>query len=96
MHTRLRTHCSSLNQHLHSKNIIDNPNCICGDVENTYHFLFECTNYADHRHVMNTTLVDFGQLSLNLLLFGDETLTFDQNVKIFDAVQCFISSTNRF
>ena len=96
MHTRLRTHCSALNQHLHSKNIIDNPYCTCGAIEDTYHFLFECLNYVDHRRTMNNVLVEFGQLSLNILLFGDASLPFDQNVKLFEAVQSFISSTNRF
>ena len=37
-HARLRTNCSSLNQHLFSKNLIDNPLCICGSVEDTYHY----------------------------------------------------------
>ena len=37
-HTRLRTGCSSLNQHLYSKNITDNPLCVCGSVESTKHF----------------------------------------------------------
>ena len=96
MNTRLRTHCSALNQHLHSKNIIDNPYCICGAIEDTYHFLFVCTNYAEQSRIMNTALVEFGHLSLKVLLFGDESLSNDQNVKIFDAVQSFISSTNRF
>ena len=40
-HTRLRTKCSSLNQHLHSKNIINDPLCACGSVETTHHFLLE-------------------------------------------------------
>ena len=96
MHTRLRTHCSDLKQHLHSKNIIDDPYCICGAIEDTHHFLFECTNYANQRRIMNTTLIEFGHLSLNVLLYGDESLSFDQNVKIFDTVQSFISCTNRF
>ena len=45
---------------------------------------------------MFTTLAEFGQLSINVLLSGDESMSLDQNVKIFEAVQCFISSTNRF
>ena len=36
MHSRLRTHCSALNEHLYSKNIIDNPHCLCGQIEDTY------------------------------------------------------------
>ena len=87
MHTRLRTNCCALNQHLYSKNIIDKSHCTCGDIEDTYHF---------HRRIMDNELVEFGQLSLNILLFGDESLSFDQNVKLFDAVQCFILRTNRF
>ena len=38
-HVRLRTNCSSLNQYIFSKNIIDSPLCVCGAVEDTSHFL---------------------------------------------------------
>ena len=96
MYTRLRTRCSALNQHLHSKNIIDNPYCLCGQIEDTNHFLLECANYANQRQTMNTTLLEFGHLANNVLLFGDQLLTFDENTKIFDAVQRFISSSKRF
>ena len=75
MHTRLRTRCSALNQHLHSKNIIDNPYCLCGQIEDTNHFLLECANCANQRQTMNTTLLEFGHLATNVLLFGDQLLT---------------------
>ena len=39
-HVRLRTNCSSLNEHLFSKNIINSPLCVCGEVEDTNHSLF--------------------------------------------------------
>ena len=45
-HTRLRTSCSSLNHHLFSKNIINDPYCQCGSVETTKHYLFECQRYS--------------------------------------------------
>ena len=96
MQSRLRTHYSALNQHLHSKNIIDNPHCLCGQIEDTYHFIFDCNNYADQRSTMNNELIEFGNLPLNVLLFGDPNFSFDQNVKIFAAVQRYISSTRRF
>jgi hypothetical protein len=35
---------SSLNEHLYIKNIIDNPNCLCGEIESTYHYLFNVRN----------------------------------------------------
>ena len=96
MHSRLRTHCSALNEHLYSKNIIDNPHCLCGQIEDTYHFIFVCHNYADQRSTMINELIEFRNLQLNVLLFGDPNLSYDQNVKIFAAVQRFISSTRRF
>ena len=55
-HSRLRTKCSSLNQHLYSKNIIEDPSCICGSVESTRHFLLECTRYNQAKTTMTNTL----------------------------------------
>ena len=44
-HTRLRLHCSSLSQHLFSKNIIPNPLCACGEIEDTRHYLHSLPRY---------------------------------------------------
>lgn len=33
-HARLRTHCSSLNEHLFTKHIVDSPLCVWGEIEN--------------------------------------------------------------
>ena len=48
-HTRLRLNCSSLNQYLFHKNIIDNPQCECGAVEDTQHFFLRCNRFNDLR-----------------------------------------------
>ena len=45
LHSRLRMQCSSLNQHLYRKNIVDSPNCICGSTESTTHYLFHWLRY---------------------------------------------------
>ena len=45
LHSRLRMHCSSLNQHLYSKNIVDSPLCQCGAIETTEHYLLYCPLY---------------------------------------------------
>ena len=47
-HARLRTGCSSLNQHLVSKNIINNSLCVCGSVESTNHYFLNCTIYRGY------------------------------------------------
>ena len=41
-HTRIRTRCSALNQHLFSKNVVLSPLCSCVGIENSHHFLLEC------------------------------------------------------
>jgi hypothetical protein len=38
VYTRLRMNSSSLNEHLFIRNLVDSPNCACGQVESTSHF----------------------------------------------------------
>ena len=55
-HARFRTNCSSLNQHLFPKNIIDSPLCVCGAVEDTTHFLFRCHRFNNQRQEFFVTI----------------------------------------
>ena len=48
-HARIRLN-RSLRCHLFQKNIIDNPVCECGDIENTSHFFLHCNLYGQLRH----------------------------------------------
>ena len=96
LHARLRTKCSSLNQHLHSKKIIDSPRCACGSIEDTNHYLFVCHRYTDSRRELLNTVSTICHPNLNVLLYGDPSLSFDQNKHIFSAVQDFIIKTKRF
>ena len=41
LHTRLRTHCSGLSDHLFLKNIVESPLCQWGRIENAYHYFFK-------------------------------------------------------
>ena len=59
-HTRLRTRCSSLNQHLFSKNITQSPLCIC--------IFLECSLYNNIRHDMLTAISRFCNQGLDVLL----------------------------
>ena len=95
-HTRLRTSCSSLNHHLSSKNIVNDPHCQCGLVETTKHYLLHCQRYTQLRLVMRNEISRYCTPSLNCLLFGDEHLNYNCNMAIFTAVQKYIYDTKRF
>ena len=95
-HARLRTNCSPLNQHLFSKNIIDSPTCACGAVEDTYHYLFVCNRFSNLRQELFNTVSMICQPTLNVLLFGNDELSMQQNSNIFLAVQNFVLKTKRF
>ena len=95
-HTRLRTSCSSLNHHLFSKNIINDPYCQCGSVETIKHYLFECQRYSQLRQEMLNEISKYCTPSLDCLLFGDGHLNHSCNSDVFMAVQKFIFESKRF
>ena len=95
-HARLRTGCSSLNQHLVSKNIINSSLCVCGSVESTNHYLLNCTIYAQIRQEMLDSLSAFCDPTLRTLLYGDPSATTHQNKAIMLCVQEFIIKSGRF
>ena len=95
-HTRLRTGCSSLNQHLFSKNIVDSPMCVYGSLEDTTHHLLNCTRYNNIRHQMLNSVSRFCNPTLHTLLCGDRNLTIEQNKSIIITVQEFITQSGRF
>ena len=96
LHTRLRTGCSSLNYHLFCKNIINDELCVCGNREDTNHFLFVCPRFQMQRQIMVNKLLSMCNISLHVLLYGDNSLSFQQNVEIFQIVQDFIVRMKRF
>lgn len=95
LHTRLRTNCSALNHHLFLKNISLTPLCNCGQIETTQHFFFECCAYDAVRRTLLLNLQDFS-INLHKLLYGDPSLTYQDNVIIFTNVQNYIEKTKRF
>ena len=44
---RLRTNCNSLKLHLHFKFVIGSPLCVCGEIEDSCHFLLACNIYSE-------------------------------------------------
>ena len=70
LHSRLCMHCSSLNQHLYSKNIVDFPLCQCGAIETTEHYLLYCHLYKVHRQLFIEPFFDDPLISYDHYLFG--------------------------
>lgn len=95
-HARLRLNCSSLRQHLFQKNIIDNPLCECGVVENTSHFFLICNRFGQIRQDLLNRVSIYCQPTVNIFLYGSTDLPDDQNEDIFLAVQDFILKSKRF
>ena len=96
LHARLRMHCSSLNEHLFSKNIVDSPMCQCGEIEDSFHYFFHCPLFNDKRAILFDNLSLFQPITLQLLLFGIKDELYDTNSTIFKHVQLFIRDTHRF
>ena len=94
-HTRIRIHCSALNQHLVSKNIIPSPLCDCGGIENARHFLLERVLYQDIRSDMLHVAVisPICTPNLNILIYGTPEDSNADNSVIVKAVQRFISNS---
>ena len=93
-HARLRLECSSLNLHLYKKNLVEDPSCICGEIESAKHFLLHCPRYHDTR--LNTIYKLPFRIDVNVLLYGDANLTENHNIEIFITVQKYILMSKRF
>ena len=90
---------TTLNYHLFSKNIVDDPLCPCGATEDLIEqFLHTCTcdRYRDLRQVLLDNILPFCELTLDTLLYGNSELSGAENKLIFFAVQEFIIKSNRF
>ena len=81
----MRINCSPLKEHLaNSLHVIQNSTCDCGlSVENNTPFLIECRLFTQDRQSMLSKLQDLPMITTDLLLYGDNNLTFEQNKVIF-------------
>ena len=87
---------SSLNAHLFLRNLVDNPNCTCGQTETTAHFLLQCRNYSVIRDTTINSLNLLVPITAKLLLHGSTALTDEQNTLIFTKVQKYILNSKKF
>ena len=97
LHARLRNNCSDLKRDLFQNDLTNSLSCSYDSInENAIHFFFECENYSNARIVMFRSTHKYQSLSLNTLLFGKPTLSDNENVLLFQAVQQYIKDTRRF
>ena len=98
LHTtcRLWMNCSSLNLDLFLKGITDSPMCRCGSIENSQHFFFHCPYYQQQRNALLNVVSTYDRPTLDLLLYGESSLSYDVNMIIFENIHRFIWNCKRF
>ena len=69
--------------------------CACGAIENAHHYFFTCGRYDIQRRETFDCLSEIPNLNLKKLLFGDEAMSYQINVKIFLEVQKYIEKKTR-
>ena len=95
LHTRLRTNCSSLNLDIFLKGITDSPMCRCS-IENSQHYFFLCLYYRQHRNALLNVVSTYYRPTLDVLLYGESSLSYDVNMMIFENIHRFILNCKRF
>lgn len=96
LHTRLRTHCSSLCSDLFDKNIINSPYCECGAIENSHHYFLVCSQYTHLRTEMLNSISQVCSPTMDVILQGNPTLTYESNAALFSVIRNYIRDTKRF
>ena len=80
-HTRLRLGCSGLKAHLHfNLHVEDDPYCRCRRViEDPAHYLLHCPLFQEQRTLLLHAITQIVTPSLDIILYGDETLSINDN-----------------
>ena len=95
--TRLRLHCSPLNEYLFKIGVLESPLCRCGDsVETTKHYFLECALYAMERITLHNALSTTGSFNLQTILHGGGSCNTKDDKNIIEAVYKYINDTGRF
>jgi hypothetical protein len=88
--TQLRCFVSFFNYDLFQVNIVSDPSCRCGaNREDSYHFFFDCSHYANMRYKLFhnlSWLPNDCAIDLKLLTSGNPIFSNEQNEVIFKHV----------
>ena len=98
LHARLRNKCSALRADLHKVNLVYDAYCTCGyKSESVEHYLLYYNNFITQRNVMINELTHLDiPVTVDLLLFGNDSLDIDENCSVFSIVQKYIKETKCF
>ena len=95
--SKLRMNCSELKSHLYNLKIITDKSCICGYVnEHPVHFFFDCPLYSEPRRRLHEKIIQKSTFTLRTLLYGDNTLSYEDNIDIITNTIEYIKETKRF
>ena len=79
-----------MNADLFRVHLANDPGCICVCAfEDAIHFILECCLCNEAREELKLRLIFLHVLKIEVLLFGNDTLTEMQNLQIFKSVQLY-------
>ena len=70
--------------------------CRCGSIENSQHFFFHFPYYQQQRNALLNVVSTYHRPTLDLLLYGESSLSYDVNMLIFENIHRFILNCKRF
>ena len=74
----------------------DNPLCTCGLREITHHYFLKCNKNHIQLQRLLSDISRFSNVTLSILLLGNPTIRINDNKKIVEAVQKYITDSKRF
>ncbi len=98
--SQIRMGFSNLNDQLFLRGCTENRKCECGAPrEDAKHYFLHCQNYRDIRNdIFNNiqSICEGLHITLNILLYGKESLSVEQNTAIMHHTCQFIEKSKRF
>ena len=67
-----------------------------GSIESSQHFFFHCPYYQQQRNALLNVVSTYHRPTLDLLLYGESSLSYDVNMVIFENIHRFILNCKRF
>ena len=96
-HAILIMKCSSSNNYLYMRNIVNSPLCRCGNIETNSHFIFKWPFYTDARLSLKTAIESLNAtFDESTILYGNELLSNEGNTSIVLHFQTYIHKTKLF